>query len=170
MRQLYHEDGSWKELQQEWSKQCHDLGEDFESYMSATIPMLADQIELCARDKWSDVFSVIGEDGSHDAICFLNGAFIPDFKGRVLRVRNLILAPKHDFANFSEEEYAKLLSGVFENVLRTSDSKLPCPHIKFHFRSPADVSIFRKFAEYLNEESHFSSVKMVGAWLFVSKA
>lgn len=170
MRQLFHDDGSWNELQQEWSKQCHDAGEDFESYMSATMPMLAEQIELCEKEKWSGVFASPAADGSHDAICFLNGAFIPDFKGRVLRVRHLILAPKYDYDDSIEEDYAKLLSRIFENVLTISDSELKCDHVKFHFRSPADVRLFRKFAEFLNEKSHFSSVKMVGAWLFVSKS
>jgi hypothetical protein len=169
MIRLSHEDGSWNNLQSSWSKQCHACDEDFSSFMPTTLPMLADEIEGCSNNKWTGVYAVDNEDG-FDAICFLNGAFIPKFSGRVLRVRHLILAPKYDLQDYSVEEYASLLARVFEAVLAVSDSSLPCPHVKFHFRSPADVAVFHTFAENLNKLSHFSSVKMVGSWLFVSKA
>jgi hypothetical protein len=170
MIRLSHDNGSWSELLEQWSRQCHEYEEDFESYVPTTLPMLAEQIESCTKEKWSGVYGIQNAEGGFEAICFLNGAFLPKFKGRVLRMRHLILAPKYDFGDFSEDEYARLLSIVFERVLTESDTKLPCPHVKVHFRSPADVAIFRKFATELNETSHFSSVKMVGSWLFVSKA
>lgn len=170
MKRLSHEDGSWSELLENWTRECHEFDEDFVSYMPTTVPMLAEQIETCANDKWSGVYAIQDAQGAYEAICFLNGAFIPKFTGRVLRVRHLILAPKYDFGDYSEDEYARLLSIIFERVLTESDSNLPCPHVKVHFRSPADVAIFRKFAEKLDQFGHFSSVKMVGSWLFVSKA
>ncbi|MDO6478247.1 hypothetical protein [Shimia thalassica] len=170
MKRLLHVDGSWADLLSKWSKQCHEFDEDFESYMSSTLPMLAEQIEICRKDKWSGVYSVEDSDNNYEAICFLNGAFIPKFTGRVLRLRHLILAPKYDFGDYSEDEYAALLAKVFESVLSLSDSELPCEHVKIHFRSPADVAIFREFAENLEDGSHFKGVKMIGSWLFVSKA
>ncbi|MDE4173592.1 hypothetical protein PXK01_05465 [Phaeobacter sp. PT47_59] len=170
MKRLSHDDGSWSEFLEKWKRECHEFDEDFVSYMPTTLPMLADQIETCVNDKWSGVYGIQGDDEAYEAVCFLNGAFIPKFTGRVLRVRHLILAPKYDFGDYSEDEYARLLSTVFERVLNESDTRLPCPHVKVHFRSPADVAIFRKFAENLDQLSHFSSVKMVGSWLFVSKA
>lgn len=170
MKRLSHHDGSWTELQDKWARQCHDFDEDFVSYVPTAIPMLGEQIEACASDKWSGVYAVTDEHGEYEAICFLNGAFIPKFTGRVLRVRHLILAPKYDFGDYSEDQYAKLLANVFDSVLEISDSNLSCPHVKVHFRSPADVAIFRDFATKLDKLSHFLSVKMVGSWLFVSKA
>ncbi len=170
MRRFSHEDGSWSEFLDNWKRQCHDFGEDFSSYVPTTLPILAQQIEDCVNDKWSGVYGVQNSEEEYEAVCFLNGAYIPNFTGRVLRVRHLILAPKYDFGDYSEDEYARLLSTVFEGVLQESDSNLECQHVKIHFRSPADVAIFRNFGEKLNNLSHFSSVKMVGSWLFVSKA
>ncbi len=170
MKRLSHSDGSWSDLLEKWRHQCHEFDEDFISYTPATIPSLGEQIETCSKDRWSGVYAVESDAGDYDAVCFLNGAFIPKFTGRVLRVRHLILAPKYDFGDYSQEQYASLLSNVFESVLKMSDSELPCPHIKVHFRSPADVALFREFAPNLNETSQFSSVNMVGSWLFVSKA
>lgn len=170
MKRLSHSDSSWSQLLAEWKKDCHNFEEDFESYMPTTLPMLAAQIEVCAGEKWSGVYSIENEEGSTEAICFLNAAYIPKFTGRVLRVRHLILAPRYDFGDYSEDQYAWLLSEVFDSVLHISEDDLPCPHVKIHFRSPADVAFFHKFATNLNKLSHFSSVKMVGSWLFVSKA
>lgn len=170
MKRFSHMDSSWGDLLDDWTRQCHNFGEDFSSYMPTTLPLLAEQIEDCVNDKWSGVYGIQNKDEEYEAICFLNGAFIPKYTGRVLRVRHLILAPKYDFGDYSADDYARLLSMVFEEVLKESDSNLECPHVKIHFRSPADVAIFRDFGHHLNKTDSFSSVKMVGSWLLVSKA
>lgn len=169
LKQLFHNDGSWQALQDEWAKQCHDFDEDFSSYMPSTIPMLAEQIDVCSSDKWSGVFAKLNAQGEHQAICFANAAFIPKFSGRVLRIRNLILSPRFDFGSFSEEDYALLLTDIFQDILALSDSELKCPHVKFHFRSPADLALFQRFAAEMSKFGQFSEIKMVGSWLFVSK-
>lgn len=169
MERVSLKDSSWQSILDEWSKQCHEFGEDFESFLPATLPMLERQIADCETDPNTGVFSSFDEQGEHQAICFLNGAHIPKFSGRVLRVRHLILAPKYDFGDYTADVYASLLSKVFEGVLQVSDSEIPCENIKFHFRSPADVALYREFAADLNDQSRFSSVKMKGAWLFVNK-
>lgn len=170
MKRLSHEDGSWSELLQKWKAECHSFDEEIESYMPTMLDTLAEQIEICKQDTRSGVYALEGEADDVEAICFLNGAFLPKFTGRVLRVRHLILAPKYDFADYSVDEYARVLARIFEAVLKVSDSQIQCPHVKIHFRSPADVAVFREFAEKLNDLSHFDHVKMVGSWLFVSKA
>ena len=169
MIELGHHDGSWQRLQDDWAKQCGDFGEEFSRYMPATLPLLADQIEICSGEKWNGVYGIQGTDGTLDAVAFVNCSFIPGFKERVMRVRNLILAPRYDFGDYSEDEYALLLTEVFESVLELSEGPLPCPHVKVHFRSPADVALFREFSEELAHYEHFSDIKMVGSWLFISK-
>ena len=84
-------------------------------------------------------------------------------------MRHLTLSPKYDFGDFSADSYAKVLTEVFESVLLTSDTEIKCPHVKFHFRSPADLELFRNFATDLNKSERFSKVEMVGSWLFVNK-
>lgn len=170
MKRLSLEDGSWQEVLDQWSKQCHEYEEDFEGFLHQTLPMLETQIGDCRGNRNTGVYSHTGETKEHQAICFLNGSFIPGFSGRVLRVRHLILAPKYDFGDYTRDEYAALLSAIFEDVLRVSDSEISCPNVKIHFRSPADVALYREFAKNLNEGSRFSSVKMQGAWLYISKS
>ena len=169
MKQLLHDDGSWAHLLEEWAKQCHDFDEDFSSYMPATIPLLGEQIEICSGERWNGVYAHVDAAGEHHAVCFVNRAFIPRFSGRVLRVRNLILAPKYDLGSYSADDYARLLASIFESVLALSDRDLVCPHVKIHFRSPVDLDLFRNFSEGMTKFGHFSDIQMVGSWLFVSK-
>lgn len=169
MKRLAHHDGSWSRLQQNWATQCREHGEDFESYMPVTLPTLAEQIVTCDGERWNGVFQFLEADQEPQAIAFFNAAFIPGFSGRVLRIRHLLLAPKYDLGEYSEAEYAQLLTDIFESAILASDDLLPCEHVKFHFRSPADVALFRAFAQHLDQDSRFADVKMVGAWLFVSK-
>lgn len=169
MKRLSHKDGSWQKVQDQWAKQCRDHDEDFESYMPVTLPTLAEQIDICQGQKWTGVFGYQDGGGEFEAVCWLNGAYLPKFSGRVLRVRHLTLSPKYDFGAYTADLYAKLLTDVFESVLDVSNSTLECPHLKFHFRSPADLALFREFATDLNKSSRFSKVEMTGSWLFVNK-
>lgn len=170
MKRLSHLDGTWQQLQDQWREQCLEYDEDYSAYIPDTLQFLADQIDDCHNERWSGVYSHHSQKDEIEAICFLNGAHIPGFSGRVLRTRHLILAPKYDLGSYSAEDYARLLSEVFEDLLVISSGELECPHVKIHFRSPADVELFRSFATHLNRNERFSDVKMVGSRLFVSKA
>lgn len=169
MKRLSLGNGTWQQVLDQWSKQSHQYEEDFESFLPQTLPMLETQIRDCEGNQTTGVYSHLGGTDDHKAICFLNGAFIPGFTGRVLRVRHLILAPEYDFGEYTGDEYAALLAAIFEDVLGVSDAEIPCKNVKMHFRSPADVALFREFATNLNEGSRFLSVKMQGAWLSISK-
>jgi hypothetical protein len=168
MKRLSHVDGSWGRLLAQWSRECHECDEDFESYLPETLKLLGGLVEQTEGQRWDGVFA-FEEDGSMEGICFVNGAFIPDYSGRVLRVRHVILSPKNDFGEYDEEHFAKKLGTLFERILEVSESEIPCPHLKFHFRSPADVALFQKFSLILTKSDHFSSVKMKGAWLMLTK-
>lgn len=170
MKRFQIEDGSWRELYEQWSAQCHKFDEDFESFAPATFAMLEREIDGCKSLEHSGVYGYAKNGSSYDAVCWLNGAFIPKFDGKVLRVRHLMLAPCYDFEDRSQEDYAQILTDIFEAVLEVSDSEICCPNVKFHFRSPADVALFREFAKILPKSSRFSTVNMAGAWLSITKS
>ena len=168
MKKLLSADGSWAELTKQWSAQCHKFDEDFASYIPDTISLLQDLVDQTVNKATDGVFAFVQED-IYQGICFVNGAFIPGFAERVLRVRHVILAPENDFGEFDEEKYARRLGSFFEAILAVSDSVIHCKHVKIHFRSPADVAIFQKFSANLSQFEQFSSVQMKGAWLMITK-
>lgn len=168
MKRLSHTDGTWGELLSQWSRQCHDFGEDFEGYLPDTINLLGSLVEQTEGERWDGVFA-FEEGASIEGICFVNGAFIPGYSGRVLRVRHIILSPKNDFGDYEEQHFADILGGMFEEVLQLSEGLIPCQHLKFHFRSPADVAIFQKFSSILSKTDLFSNVSMKGAWLMLTR-
>lgn len=170
MKRLEHNDGSWNELQQDWKKSCSKYGEEYANYTPTTMQLLAAEIENCSNDRWSGVYASI-EVGKnhHEALAFLNAAHIPGYVGRVLRVRHLQASPEFDLGVYSAEQYANMLGRVFHGIMHVSDVILPCPHVKVHFRSPADAALFSTVAEDLEASGNFSDVKTVGAWLYISK-
>lgn len=169
MQKLFHHDGSWNDLLTQWAQQCHDCGEDFEAYLPETIRLLGNLVDDTANEKWDGVFGHKDEQGKHQGVCFVNCTFLPGFTGRVLRVRHVLLSPENDFGDFDEVHYSGLLGTIFERIIRLSDTMLPCKSIKIHFRSPADVALFSRFAANFEDSEHFSSVKMAGAWLMLTK-
>lgn len=169
MIELKHNDGTWQNLISEWSKQCSDYEQDFESYMSVTLPFLSEQITKLAGNLRSGVFASISKEKEHTAICWCNSTLMPGFDGMVLRVRHLVLSPRYDFEDYEERVYGEALTQVFSGIYEMSCKKFDSPHIKIHFRSPADVAIFGQFASNLHDFGRFSDVSMVGSWLTVTK-
>lgn len=168
MKKLSHVDGTWGELLAQWTRQCHDFDEDFESYLPETMKLLGGLVEQTEGQRWDGVFAY-EEGGQIEGICFVNGAFIPGYSGRVLRVRHVLLSPKNDFGDYDEEHFGKTLGAIFERILVLSEGLIPCQHLKFHFRSPADVALFSKFSTILSKSDHFASVNMKGAWLMLTR-
>jgi hypothetical protein len=168
MKRLSHEDGSWAALTKQWEQQCHKLDEDFQTYLPDTIKLLGELVEQTKGNQHDGVFAHV-DSGQYRGICFMNGAFIPGYTGRVLRVRHVILAPDYDYGDYDERDFAEILGGFFENIIDTSENVIICNHVKIHFRSPADVAVFRRFSEEMSKFEHFSSVLMKGAWLMITK-
>lgn len=169
MHKLYLNDGTWDALVDDWGRICQSYDEDFENYMTVSIPTLKQQCIECENERWSGSYSLKNNEGQHIAVAFLNAAHIKGFNGRVLRVRHLSMSPLYDFGEYDEGTYAKTLSEIVMKIVEMSDSDLESPNIKIHFRSPADVRLFRIFAEKMNEFEHFSTIKMVGSWLHIVK-
>lgn len=162
-------DGTWDALVNDWGEICQSYNEDFDSYMTVSIPTLKQQCVECENEKWSGSYALTDDGGNHIAAAFLNAAHIKGFQGRVLRVRHLLMSPRYDFGEFDEDAYASTLAKIVTDIIMMSDGDMNCPNLKFHFRSPADLVIFRTFAEKLNELSRFSVVEMVGSWLHIKK-
>jgi len=113
--------------------------------------------------------SVCG-DSTYDAMCQLNVAFLPGYTGKVLRVRHIIHSPMFDFdEGKTVDDYVNVLADIFSGVLSASEGEMLAPHVKFHFRSPAERSFFNTLQDILSKRPIFAGVEMRGAWLYISK-
>jgi hypothetical protein len=99
----------------------------------------------------------------------INHADIPGHDGPVLRVRHILLSPDFDLGDAGVSEYADALVGILMNVIALSENTLPARYIKFHARSPADMSFFAALGTALDSSGVFGKVEHKGTWLYITK-
>jgi hypothetical protein len=160
------DDGSWEKLLQEWKGECEFFEEDFDQFASASMPVLQECVNSAGADE--GVFGLVIGEQTH-AICRANSSHIPDYVGKVLRVRHILMSPYYDFGDASIEEYARVLSELFTAAIELSIDGLPSSHIKFHLRSLADRQFFSYVESQMNGLKMFEVVKVRGAWLYITK-
>lgn len=164
-----YDNGRWGELLNQWEQEATTYGENFDDYMPASIEAIRPLAEE-AQVLNAGVYGVRSE-SRYLGLCQLNAAFLPGYQGKVLRVRHITFSPKYDYdEGLSVEDYATVLSDVFIGAYSVSGGEMPAPHMKFHFRSPAEKVFFDRLKEVLREHDAFASVEMRGAWLYIAKA
>lgn len=161
------QDGTWNDLTLQWERQCNDFGEDFSEYAMASMPVVEG---LASAPQRADaaVFAAKKQE-EFLAACQLNSTFLPGYKGKVLRVRHIVLAPKYDFGEVDIHDYQEVLVATFLGALFAADRDMPSDHIKFHLRSPAELSFGGAFTEVLSESKKFKRCDMRGSWIYISK-
>lgn len=166
LRKLTANGGHWGNFIADWTAQCARHGEDFDQYATSSIPVLADL--AAAPTDTAAVFALMDEDGVHHGVFQANAAYLPQTVGRTMRIRHLILSPDYDFGRYAVFSYAETLSAILGHSLSICRSTIPCKHLKFHLRSPADQQFFNSLSRELSGIGHFETVKMVGAWLYLT--
>ena len=66
--------------------------------------------------------------------------------------------------------YPDVLIGVLIGIVNVSSTHLMANSIRFHLRSPEDLSFFRAFGTSLNDTKAFASVQTRGSWLYIEKS
>ena len=157
------------EIWLQWDAQCERFGESFKDYATASMSVLRELAEE-PETRSAAVFALVDESGAYLAICQVNVARIPGYDGPVLRLRHLVLAPEFDFSEeIPDDRYADVLAEVFTKVSLLSENTMAADHIKIHLRSRGDREFFKVFEEHLREEAAFATVRMQGAWLYITK-
>lgn len=167
-KRLTRENELWDKLWVNWDKICSDFDESFDDFAPSALSVLKDIVE----DPQIGSVGVFGLVDGDDvlAACRLNVAAIPGYTGKVLRMRQLVLSPKFDFADeYPVDEYVDVLSAMFAGTVVQAETDMPADHIKLHFRSPADREFFNTFQAKLAESKIFSSVQLKGAWLYLTR-
>jgi hypothetical protein len=166
LQRLSDKDSSWSKFCADWENQCQEIGENFNNYAPATMPLIRALAEKHEKGHWACSL----HDGTRFlAACVAHLAHIPDYDGPVLRMRLLVPCPLLDYGALSDEAYADTLIGFAWGAIKLSDDHLKAKHVKFHMRSPSDMPYFRAFGKNLRDESVFLSTEMKGAWLYITK-
>jgi hypothetical protein len=170
LSRLNRADGTWNQFEESWRTECAKYDEDFDTYAQASLNTLREECDDGVADRDSGVFALVDDDGRHHAACFLNRAAIPNYVGKVLRVRHFVLSPYYDFEALELEAYSETLSQYFFALFACSGDELVAPHIKIHYRSPYDRNFFAAFGINMRGTGHFQTVESKGMWLHLTKA
>jgi hypothetical protein len=152
-----------------WQKESQELGEDFDAYSAIPVEVFKQIMDQDAAH--TGLYAALAEDGSYGAVCMLNHANIPGYVGPVLRVRHILLSPKFDLGDWTVQDYVEVLFAILNGVISRSetDAKLRANHVKFHTRSPADMSYFAALGRALGGAKAYASVHMRGTWLYITR-
>jgi hypothetical protein len=166
--QLHKTDGSWARLKTGWEEQCQAVDEDFGQYAQGTFLVLNQLAE--APERKAGIFAVQRGDDIADVICQVNTTPLPGHPEPVMRVRMVTVSPAIDFGTFDVSRYIDTLADLFIGITELSQQgELAANEFKLHLRSPEDFNFFRVVSRTLSKLSHFSDVRMHGAWLHVKK-
>ena len=166
---LSNHDDSWEHFETDWRQRCNDYDEEFDNYAEGTFAVVRDLIDEELEKAGAFSFRV---NGSHISMCQINVTGLPGYDSPVMRVRHLTLSPDYDFGEKSVEEYADVLVNTFSGILALSDISGPMnvKYINFHLRSLADRQFFAYLGAGLDSSDEFSSVKIRGSWLYITKS
>lgn len=168
VRRLRSADKSWSQFQDDWSAQCDEVGDDFDSYGAAPISMIRQFAENDSESEWA-----IGLYDKSRKKFFASSCAIlttqKGFTGKVLRIREVVVCPLLDYGNLPETEYVDTLIHLLNGAVKLSESGLRAKHIKMHLRSPADAVFFRAVGTSLDSKGVFAATEAHGAWLSFTK-
>jgi hypothetical protein len=167
--QLSRFDGAkFKLLQRSWAGQCEAYSENFDDFA----PQQLNHAErICTETSQENNYGIfcLEENSRFEAIMHVNVANIPGFKGAVLRILWILMAPEYDFGDASEQKITRIASSLINEALRLSDSELKSDHIKIHLGNISDRQYFHNFSELLKGMPYFTDSRVVGNWFHLSK-
>lgn len=166
LQRLSATDGTWQELVNQWQAQCSDFEENFEDYRASTIGSLEKVAN--SNNENRGAFGLRGSDGVFLAVCFLNLTVQKGFDGAVLRVLDLIVAPRYDFQALELADYSSLLAALLARIYEKSNTTMLSRHIKLHFPSPTDVALIAPFGTQFADNEKVV-VQTQGMWLSITK-
>jgi hypothetical protein len=173
--QLLRSNGSYDRMKNGWQEQCEAAGEPFHDYARGTFLVLD---ELAGAPEYrAGVFGVQHGDDLPEIICQVNCTPLPGHPEPVLRVRMVTMSPELDFGTAPGDpaaRYVQNLVDLFFGIVELSQGpkaeEMQAKDIKFHLRSPQDYAFFQAVRPELAKISHFESVEMKGAWLYITRA
>jgi len=168
IRRLRTSNGSWNLLEDDWSNQCTEVGDDFESYGAASVSMVRKFAEADSNTEWALGLYDKSSKNYYASACAILTAQ-KGYTGRVLRIREVVVCPLLDYGNLPETKYVDTLIHLLNGAVKLSETDLKARHIKIHLRSPADAVFFRAIGTALDRKSVFAATEAHGSWLSFTK-
>lgn len=160
-------DGTLQQFESDWTAQCVEVDEDYDTYGTSTLSTIREFAQLGSEKEWA---IGIERDGRFLAAACAIRTTQKGFSGWVLRVRQVTVCPLLDYGNLDENTYIDTLITILNGAIKLSESSLEAQHIKLHLRSPSDAVFFRSFGNTLDSKGVFAATETHGAWLVISKA
>jgi hypothetical protein len=168
IRRLLSTDSSWTQFEKDWSAQCEEVGDDFESYGAAPISMVRKFAESDSETEWAVGLYDKNSKKYYASACAILAAQ-KGYTGKVLRIREVVVCPLLDYGKLPENEYVDTLIHLLNGAVKLSVTQLKARHIKMHLRSPADAVFFRAVGATLDSKGVFAATEAHGAWLSFTK-
>jgi len=164
------ENGLYATVEDEWSRQCVDFGEDFQEY--ATPSMTHAREIIYDRPCLTYGIYVLRRADHHDCLAHCNVARLPATTGVTLRTVWALLAPRFDFQDPNQDELADIAADLVTETLRLAEGGnepgMAADHVKIHFNGTADRRYFAGAAHVLQRAGTLRDVAIRGNWLHMS--
>lgn len=160
-------DGSWSRLEDAWTTECQDLGEDYADFAGHTIKHAREIASETMPDRNYGIFGLEERAGAIDGIMHINRAMLPKTAGYTLRVLWILLAPRYDFGDVSAADFAHVATDIVMGAIDLACSAgMPCKHIKIHLGGAVDRAIFTGVASGVTG-SAYAEMSVRGSWLHI---
>lgn len=164
--------GKFRELEEQWQRQCADMGESYEEFaelrMEHARRIANGQV---SSDRYA-IYVLENEDGSIESLSHINVAALPRTSGNTLRIVWVLLAPKYDYQDITPDTFAYLAAELFAQALRlatgTVDSRMSADHVKVHLTGVGDRNCFSSVTTDLSNSEFVHDVSIRGNWLHMS--
>lgn len=168
LKRLEHSVSGFASLHEQWEGQCRKYGDSFNAIEAGLPPQNPNTPDETLPGN-QGTYGLVDSAGEYHGICFLNLTVQKPFDGKVLRALNFRLSPFYVYEDLEIEDYSKVLSGYFANLVLLSNTELASQHIKIQYSSPYDRQFFAVIAPYLSGVDDFVSVESKGMWLSITK-
>jgi hypothetical protein len=163
---LLHNDGTWAELEKQWSDECKAFDAEIENFARQSLSHARSIASEVEPDPRYGIFGLkLG--GSYSAIIHANRAGLPGTSGWTLRLLWVLLAPRYDFAEITLEEFAGIAASLVHGAVDIACGEMRCDHIKIHLGNLGDRTFFTGVGESLRLARRISTVKIKGNWLHI---
>lgn len=168
------QDGSWDELESDWSDQAGRSGNRAEAGANGSFRLLRDLAsEPQPAGGTRGAVAVSGfrsiTDRRFYAACMLNAAELSGHPGLSLRVRHLVESPLLASGVLGPAFYADVLISTLGLISMVARRDLQARHVRIHFGHPPDRLVVGACRKALERIAPDASIKMRGAWLYLTR-
>ncbi|WBT39071.1 hypothetical protein [Hyphomicrobium sp. DMF-1] len=168
LERVCHADGTFQELERQWTEQCEAYDEDLAAYAAPHLELAKKISEENPQDSKYGIFA-LKSGGEYSCLMHVNVARLPKTEGKTLRILWILLAPKYDFEDIERELLARLSAEIVLGALGLAAGALGSDQIKVHLGNIGDRQYFTGFCAALVGADVVAEAAIRGNWLHVKQ-